>query len=56
MIYNLVYSCRKKQLLRYAAGSSVIPPLGLKKVKVRICDSDGIQAATCVNTLQIPNL
>ena len=33
----------------------MIPPLGVKKVKVGITDGDGLYAATCVNTLKIPN-
>ena len=33
----------------------MIPPLGLKKVHVKITDGDGMFVATCVNALKIPN-
>lgn len=45
----------RSKFLKYATGSAVIPPLGLKKIKVRIVDGDGMYAATCVNALKIPN-
>ena len=45
----------RSKFLKYATGSAVIPPLGLKKIKVRIVDGDGVYAATCVNALKIPN-
>lgn len=40
----------------YATGSTVTLPLGLKKVKVRITNEDGVYAAICVNSMKIPNL
>ncbi|MCG8625780.1 MAG: HECT domain-containing protein [Proteobacteria bacterium] len=39
----------------YATGSAQIPPMGLKKVKVRVSNDDAVYAATCVNSVKIPN-
>ena len=39
----------------YATGSAQIPPMGLKKVKVRVSNDDAVYAATRVNSVKIPN-
>lgn len=36
----------------YATGSTVIPPLGLKKVDVQVTN-DGVYMATSVNSMKI---
>ena len=45
----------REKFLMYATGSARIPPMGLKKVKVRVTNDDAVYAATCVNSVKIPN-
>ena len=46
----------RSDFLKYATGTGVVPPIGLRKVKIIISASeDAVHAATCINTISIPN-
>ena len=45
----------RSQFLNYATGSTVMPPLGLTKINITISDDDAVYAATCVNSIKVPN-
>ena len=45
----------RSDFLRYATGSGVVPPLGLKVIIVIATTGDTVHASTCINTITIPN-
>lgn len=45
----------RSAFLKYATVSGVVPPLGLRRVKVvNTTSGDTIHASTCINTIIIP--